>query len=256
MLRYSACAASKPGSKHKFLEENNQDAYALRRLDDGVVMAVSDGAGSRPHSRIGADLVSSMAAAFLTGVEWAAEFGPQAAGFLAEARAALALRAEEKGLTARDLACTVLAAVATSRGFRALQIGDGFIVTRSEASAPYRLLFPIVKGEHANETVFVTQSNAAEYMQTCEDDLPPHFICLSSDGVERQAIKLRESEPHPPFFEYLSKVAANAAGGGYLEQFLAMPSLDEVTDDDRTLVCAIRADADESAAAKVPGESG
>ncbi len=240
MPSYSVCAASRPGSKHNFAEENNQDAYALRRLDDGIVMVVSDGAGSQPYSRIGADIVAAATAAFLARMDWSAAFAPQAGNFLASVQAELAAGAAKKNLTLRDLACTVVALAATSRGVRALQIGDGFIVTRMAAEDSFKLLFPITKGEHANETAFVTQSDAAEHLLLCEKDQPPQFICLSSDGVERQAIRLRESEPHAPFFDYLAKVAASEEGKAYLEKFLAMPSLDQVTDDDRTLVCAVQ----------------
>lgn len=245
MPRYNVCAASRPGSKHDFLEENNQDAWAVEHLGDGVVMVVCDGAGSRPHSRLGADRVAAMAAAFLKELDWAAGFKPQAEEFLRLVQSRLTADAEERGLSATDLSCTVLAAAATSRGLRALQIGDGFIVARPDAAARYELLLPIAKGEHANETVFVTQQDAADRMHTFEGDAPPHFLCLSSDGVERQAIRLRESEPHEPFFDYLSKVAASGAGDDYLMRFLSMPSLDEATDDDRTLACAIRLSGEE-----------
>lgn len=240
MLRYSVCAVSKPGSKHEFLAENNQDACAVRHLADGVAMAVSDGAGSRPHSRSGADLAVLAATDFLAKIDWTSAFRPQAEQFVQELQARLAAKAESMGLGIGDLACTVLALVAAAQGVRALQIGDGFIVVRSGSAAPYRLLFPMAKGEHANETAFVTQRNAMEYLYTAEDAEPPFFVCLSSDGVERQAIKLRESEPHAPFFDYLGRVAASEAGAEYLEKFLSMPSFDEVTDDDRTLVCAVR----------------
>lgn len=242
MPSYRVYAASRAGGKHGGLDANNQDAHAVHADADGagVVLVVCDGAGSRRHSRAGAELGVRQTLSFLRELDWAAPFRPQAEDFLAGLQAALAAAAAARDVAVRELACTLVAAAATPTGWRAMQVGDGFLVAQDLPGGPYRLVFPIVKGEYANETVFVTQDAAAAHLMVYEggDGEAPYFICLSTDGVERQAIRLREGEPHPPFFDYLAKLADSDGASAHLVRFLSLPALDAATDDDRTLVCA------------------
>lgn len=250
MHEYSVCAASRAGSKHGFLDGRNQDAFAVECAGGDAFIAVCDGAGSREHSREGADIVAKAAVAFLSGLDWDEPFAGQAKRFLADARQELAEHARRRGLSPGDLACTMVAAALTARGLRAMQVGDGFAVVRNDGEEDYALAFPPAKGEYANETVFVTHAGAEAFLGVHETDVPPAFVCLSSDGVERQAIRFAGFRPHPPFFDYLVKVARAGADGAdadaALERFLSMPGLDEVTDDDRTLVCALRVEKTEA----------
>lgn len=231
-------AASTPGSKHGYREEQNQDVFAVLRFPEGVAMAVCDGAGSHSNSRLGANAVSEAAVSFLSGLDWSADFQSQVTNFLSNVPELLSTKAAELSLTVRDFSCTLLALSVSSHGVRALQLGDGFIVIRDRTGSSYELMFPMTKGEYINETVFVTRHDAAKYLQIHASNNPPDFICLSTDGLERQAIVLAESRPHAPFFDYLAKLAASDAGQEYLEKFLVMPELNAATDDDRTLVCA------------------
>ncbi len=234
-------AASRAGSKHHGTDEENQDSYAVARKGNAVIVAVCDGAGSRPHSRTGADLIAKLTIEFLSDLDWSAAFGEQAKRFIVEAREAIAAHAQGQNLSPHDLACTVLGLSVDCCGVRALQVGDGFIVLCEKEGREYKLLFTGTKGEYANETVFVTHKDAEDFLHIHESETPPMFACLSSDGVERQAIILRDSTPHAPFFDYLVKVGkADCDKDAALMEFLAMPALDKVTDDDRTLACILR----------------
>ncbi|MDE6762506.1 MAG: protein phosphatase 2C domain-containing protein, partial [Oscillospiraceae bacterium] len=51
---FSVTAASVRGKKHKHDGSNRDDSFAFEITDDIVIAAVSDGAGSKPFSRIGA----------------------------------------------------------------------------------------------------------------------------------------------------------------------------------------------------------
>ncbi len=246
MPKFTVRAATQPGSKHQHLTVNNQDAYVCLELEDGIVVSVCDGAGSRRHSRIGAELAASKAVEFLASIDWTDEvaygFAQAARNFIRQLQATLHEKAAEMQTEACELACTLIALAVTKRGTRALQIGDGFLVVRDGPENPYRLVFIAQKGEYANETIFVTQKLAAEEMMVFESDQPVDFACLSSDGLERQAIRLAESEPHTPFFDYLVRLARHPEGEEYLQKLLLLPAVDEVTDDDRTLVCILWSD--------------
>ena len=52
--RFSVTAASVRGKKHKHDGSNRDDSFAFEIADDILIAAVSDGAGSKPFSRIGA----------------------------------------------------------------------------------------------------------------------------------------------------------------------------------------------------------
>ncbi len=241
MCDFITYAASRAGSKHHGADEENQDAYDIARKGNEVILAVCDGAGSRSHSRTGANLIAKLTVGFLSNLDWTAPFGEQAKRFIVEAREAITVHAQGQNLSPRDLACTVLGLAVDCCGVRALQVGDGFIVLRDKDDDEYKLLFTGTKGEYANETVFVTHKDAEDFLQIYESGTPPAFACLSSDGVERQAIKMRDSTPHAPFFDYLVKVGkADCDKDVALSKFLAMPALNKVTDDDRTLVCMLR----------------
>ena len=241
MSIFNVCSASKAGSKHNHNEEENQDARAILRREERVCLALCDGAGSHRHSKKGAELVSRLAVTFLANLDWSRPFAEEAKRFLADVRTAVIEYAESMSLPPREFGCTMLAVAVSRGGMKAVQVGDGFIVCQESPEAEYTLLFPPAKGEYANETVFVASEEAADKAQTHETGNPPFFVCLSSDGVDRQAIRFADLKPHPPFFDYLIKImrVGNDADG-ILEKFLAMDSLDQVTDDDRTLVLAMR----------------
>jgi len=130
-----------------------------------------------------------------------------------------------------------------------MQIGDGFIVRRCQNEAP-QLLFPPDKGEYINETTFVTSVNALEQMRVCVLPGEPGFICVSTDGLERLAIRASDCTPFPPFFqpleEYLRETCEPEQEDEYIINFLDSDRLNARTDDDKTLLLCCYDDSPES----------
>jgi protein phosphatase 2C-like protein len=97
-------------------------------------------------------------------------------------------------------------------------------------------------GEYANETFFLTSGDGApRYTAT----LPPACaIALLTDGLLPLAVDLRDCRPHAPFFDPLfAFAAARGAGRGADAELAAFLESDRVaarTDDDTTLVLAVR----------------
>ena len=155
-----------------------------------------------------------------------------------EVISSLSTQAKNNNYSINDLACTLLIAIATPNGIAAMQIGDGFITVRYPEQDPL-LLFSPDKGEYVNETTFITSTNALKDMKVVVQPGQPEFICASTDGLERLAIRLSDSTPFTPFFEpleqYLRETDNLEESDEYLLSFLNSERLNARTDDDKTL---------------------
>jgi serine/threonine protein phosphatase PrpC len=225
-----------------------------------IVGAVADGAGSAKYSHIGSKVAVETTLKYLSRISEYLQnrkrFWERVSQPLSEQEAKklftktvnhviaeLKKQAENKDYSVNDLACTLLVFIATPEWVAAMQIGDGFMVMRSQ-EAEYQLLFEPDKGEFFNETTFVTSANALEEMQVQVISGKQEFICASTDGLEKVAIRLSDWKPFPPFFkpleEYLRET--DKPGGNddnYIIDFLNSERLNSRTDDDKTLLLCL-----------------
>lgn len=269
-------AASVVGSGHVRAGVPCQDAHAYRILPDGTLLiAVADGAGSAARAAEGAAAAVRHAVAAMAevlGVPTAARiadrvggpaladdpWGPAgdgdggdgdfpyrsavSAGFRA-ARAAL----EDLAITAweplRAYACTLTCAVAGSGRLAVGQIGDGVAIARRLDGDLFAASRP-QKGEYANEAHFLTRPDALEIVAYGVAPGPVDAVGLTTDGLLRLALRWPELVPHAPFWAPLLAFAArvdDAAGASdQLAAFLGSPRVAARTDDDKTLVLAVR----------------
>ncbi len=69
------------------------------------------------------------------------------------------------------------------------------------------------------------------------------FICASTDGLEKVAIRLSDWKPFPPFFkplkEYLQETDNPEKDYQYVDDFLNSERLNSRTDDDKTLLLCL-----------------
>src|SRR5919202_405179 len=141
-----------------------------------------------------------------------------------------------------DLACTLLVFVATPHWLAAMQIGDGFMVVGLQGKE-HQLLFQPDKGEFVNQTTFVTSAHALDEMQVNVVSGSQKFICASTDGLERVAIRMNDWTPFPPFFqpleEYLWETPEPEQDDQYIQNFLTSERLNARTDDDKTLLLCL-----------------
>ena len=257
-MGWKAIARSAVGTSHQEqkIPIPCQDCGHYRIFNDVIVGAVADGAGSAKYSHIGSKIAVETALKYLSKIS---EYLQKRKGFWQRASQALS-EIEAKKLFAKtvnqviaelknqaanndysvqDLACTLLVFIATSEWVAAMQIGDGFMVVRSQ-DAEYQLLFEPDKGEFFNETTFVTSANALEEMQVQVISGKQEFICASTDGLEKVAIRLSDWKPHAPFFkpleEYLRETAKPEDDEKYVIDFLNSERLNSRTDDDKTLL--------------------
>lgn len=251
-MDWKAIARSETGTSHKKQQLPCQDYGQFIICHNVILGAVADGAGSAKYSDVGAKLTVETALNELLQLgEYTLHLhcAPQPlpdeqartifANTLKEVVKALQEQAASSDYSVNDLACTLLVFLATPNWVAAMQIGDGFIVVRLR-EGENQLLFTPDKGEFINETTFVTSANALNEMRVRVLPGQQKFICASTDGLERVAIRMSDWTPFPPFFqpleEYMVETSHPEQEDEYIRNFLDSERLNAKTDDDKTLL--------------------
>ena len=141
-----------------------------------------------------------------------------------------------------EFATTLLVAVAAGPWLSAAQVGDGAMVCRNTAGTLELLSKVRNGGEYVNETTFLT---SADYLAGLHRRSLPAAevdgLALFTDGIELLAITYPANSPHAPFFKPLFAFAeGDEATQAELEIFLRSDRVCERTDDDKTLIVAVR----------------
>ncbi len=211
-----------------------------------LVVACSDGAGSASLSQVGSELACrrfvEVACEALAREGAEALSNPEVIrGWYRQVRQAVEEEAARREVTSRELACTLLTAVVGEHGAVFAQVGDGAMVVRQgEAYVP--VFWPQV-GQYANSTWFITSRDMEEVLEVrCGE--PVDELAVFTDGLQMMALHFASRSAHQPFFEPLFAVLRGSANpeelGGPLRAFLDSPAVNERTEDDKTLVLAIR----------------
>ncbi len=185
-------AAVACGRRHSERGEPSQDAAACAAGRRACAVVVCDGAGSALHSRAGARALCDGLAPWLV-QRWKHLCGlPEPAlrqAILRRAWSLLGRAARARRASPSDVACTLLLVVADARRLLALQVGDGRVALLDAAAAAsvpvWRTLLEPTRGEHANETVFVTSRQAMVHLRLVWVDTAGVQACaLMTDGAE------------------------------------------------------------------------
>ena len=132
-----------------------------------------------------------------------------------------------------------------------MQVGDGAVVVHWEdtpqSSDGYDWIFWADEAAYANETTFLTDERAAGNLQHTLVNYRLDEVALFTDGLQRLALHYETRTAHAPFFEPMFAPLRAAANDGRanelsasLAAFLDSPSVNERTDDDKTLILATR----------------
>jgi hypothetical protein len=225
-------------------------AFELHRDGESVlVQAVSDGAGSASHARIGARLaccaVSRALRQSLSQKPLAEISDEDIRGWLDEVRDRIAHAAALHQLKPRSFAATLVCAVVGKTCSIVAHVGDGAFVYRKRGGL-WRIASWPSQGEYANTTQFVT-----------DEVLPAIAVsrisgrivetAIFSDGLERLALAFDTQKPFEPFFETMLAPLRKSRGNGrnkllsgHLRRFLDSSTVNARTDDDKTLILAKR----------------
>ena len=240
--------ASVQGVSHVKSGQPCQDAHAWAVLLNGtLIAAVADGAGSAALAEVGAQLAAKLAVNFLRQQLIENELpGDEAAwqtllfDALKATRQRLEDEAQTRGCALRDLAATLIVAVATAELAAVAHVGDGAAVLQT--GDELLLLAAPQVSEYVNETTFVVSADYLAAAQFCCWPGRARQLALFTDGLQRLALQMPWQRPHAPFFAPLFQFAANAGADAeaQLAAFLCSPRIAERADDDLTLLLAAR----------------
>lgn len=232
-----------------------QDSHAVEVITgpDGMsyLLAVaSDGAGSAKLSHLGSRIVCDqmmkcMRHAIAAGQNLADFLRPDVEEWLQIALAAVVSRATEEGVSTRELAATCLAVVVTPSHLVAVQIGDGAVVI-DDGVTGYRTVFWPMRGEFANETVFLCHKSAIAQADFTVLAQPVRDLAVFTDGIQMVALHYDTKTAPASFWDPLfSTMAAQPTGSSpgldaALGGLLGRPAILARTDDDRTLILGCR----------------
>lgn len=242
--------AEAPGTSHQKMGLPCQDAQASRLLSDGTVLvALADGAGTAERSQEGARQAVDRALLCLDATlslempQDEAEWEALIRETFQQARQGVLEIAEENGSPIKAFATTLICVVASDCWLAVGQIGDGAVVAVDMQDEYFTLVQP-QRGEYANETNFLTMEDSFELLTVRAVAQPVRALAVMSDGLTRLALKIPDYEPHIPFFDPLFAFAAETENQeqavSQLEAFLNSERLNARTDDDKSLVLAVR----------------
>ncbi|MES2788537.1 MAG: PP2C family serine/threonine-protein phosphatase [Planctomycetota bacterium] len=250
-------SASVQGSSHKQSGQPCQDfafGRCLRQNDESILVVVcADGAGSSSHSDVGSQLACHnmyrlIANAIDDGLTPAEVTRELVLDWHKQVHIDLSFEAEIKGVSLRDVACTLLTAIVGTKVAVFSQIGDGAIVVRTDDG--YAPVFWPQSGEYANTTNFITQECFDLNLDFKKLEVSPDEVSLFTDGIQPLVLDYVGKRAHEPFFAAMFRDLRSADDVDQLSvpllQFLSSQRVNERTDDDKTLVLATRRTADET----------
>jgi hypothetical protein len=244
--------ACRRGVSHEKADVRLQDAckcFIGRAESKPLVIVVSDGAGSAAFGGEGASLVCRTLTVSARQYFATADTLPTdelLEGWLDDVRQLIGGVAARRNLAPRDFAATLILLISSGLESVVLHIGDGCAVLKDEESNSWIAPSWPYHGEYASTTAFVTdepQPNGCivRYLK------PISAVSVFSDGLERLALDLTARQPFAPFFDsVIAPVVSSALLGkdgelsGKLDSFLGSDGVNSRSDDDKTLVLAVR----------------
>ncbi len=251
---------SETGSSHKKDGKGCEDAFRVKRIDDLLFIAVSDGASSAVYSADGAiAAVNACEKLFLQKVaEEYFQFPSQESlntllyDMLAAARETIESTAKQSVSPSTDTeqdseqdqdihnyACTLLIFLAGKDWFAAAHIGDGAIVAQFQDGEINAIVWP-QNGEYANITWFITSPDYQNKFETVFQQRPIQSVAVFSDGIEYMCLdfisKKAQKQFFIPIFQTITDLQSSSeALATYIKSLLNLPFIQERSDDDLTL---------------------
>lgn len=253
MASWSWVAAARRGTSHERTGLRLQDAHScfvpLGKRSDIFVAIVSDGAGSAALGGQGASLICRAISAgarrhFL--LDSALPIDAQIEAWVDTARDRIYAVAERRGVTPRDFAATLVCAISDGNESLIAHVGDGCVVLKDTALNRWHAPTWPDHGEYASTTTFVTDDPAPK-LRLSRYVGPIGPLVLFSDGLERLALDFVRKQPFERFFDGVCRPLVGCSIPGrdralseQLKLYLDSPAINARTDDDKTLVLAIR----------------
>jgi hypothetical protein len=252
-LGWKIIGARSVGSSHLLNDEPCQDYYLVGTLlaEDGnevFYSFVSDGAGSALMGKEGSKMACEASLEYLKSIDYKVFEERNIYELVEHITTSISKLATSENLESRDFACTLLGVVVTDNSTSYFQVGDGAIVVKENINnSNYNVVFWPANGEYANMTYFVTDENVIANLMVKHVFQSPVAVSIFTDGLQRLCLQYETSTVHEPFFKsmFATLMASNKDEdiphlNSKLLKFLDGPKVNERTDDDKTLILAIR----------------
>jgi hypothetical protein len=239
------------GTSHKREILGCQDACACAQINSpmgpALCIVCSDGAGSAKYAATASQyscqyMLNKLTDYFSDGHSISELSKETALGWLTTLRTYLTETAQSMDSPADDYACTLLVAVIAWNGSIFMQIGDGAII-RLEGSE-YKPVFWPETGEYVNTTFFVTSPTLEERLNYFSCLEPIDELALFTDGLQMLSLDFVKRQAHQPFFTPLfQRLRGDDTAdtlNPLLSDFLKSDKVNARTDDDKTLILAVR----------------
>lgn len=249
-MNWAWAIATCKGTSHVRDNTECQDTsrcIAVGKEKSVLVAVVSDGAGSAPHSKRGSALtcrtVSECARQHFSQSD-ASPTDDEIWSWIDQTRDNVSRAADAIKATPREFAATLVAIIAMPNETLLLHVGDGAAVCNYES----QWIVPSwpAHGEYASQTYFVTDDPTAD-LKITRLPHPVDGAAVFSDGIERLVLKFSDQTASSAFFDRFSNTVRSGGLAGNnqslnlsLKRYLDSPAINERTDDDKSLVVAVR----------------
>lgn len=245
-MKWTSLGDSVTGTAHRTRNIPCQDAFCFRTFGvtgNWLVIAVADGAGSALFSEIGATIVCNEFVQIIEQLEPDIIYSrDHMIALFGRVRKTLEEEAQRRNINIRELACTVLLAVLGPDSAFFAQIGDGAIVFRQ--GIDYRVVFWPESEEYVNVTHFLTDDSFEELVRFEAIKEPIFEVAAFTDGLQRVALDFTVRVAYQAFFGPLFNELRTITDPELLIEpfrcFLDSDRVNQRTDDDKTLVFAVR----------------
>jgi len=247
-------SASVTGTSHRRTGLPCQDSSSYSIADEVLIAAVADGAGSATMSDVGSALAAETSVKTIERL--LSDYHDHTphplhetclkrvvAGAVEEARRELHEESQRREVNVRQLATTLLLAVHTRDIMAAAQIGDGAMVV-SDGSGQYATFIAPQRGEYANQTNFLTSSDAMSMLEVRIERVNDSSsrLAMFTDGLQNLVLRAADDSPHAPFFNpvfaWIASQPVSDDTDRKLAAFLESPRVTNRADDDLTLLLA------------------
>ncbi len=252
-MSWKHIASSVTGKSHIDRQENGQDycRTGIVQLADKeyFIGLAADGAGSTSSGGTGACIACESTymniLATLRQVPGVSSITDTTIrAWMADAHNAIAEQAKLSGISLKEYACTLVGAVMDDNHAVYFQIGDGGMVVRTNEE--YETIFWPEQGEYANTTYFITDDAFLEHARVLCTGSSPEEIALFTDGLQNLVLSFSAKKAHAGFFRPLFDAIRKNRDNMlmdlslHLEQFLNRSDINDRSDDDKTLILAVR----------------
>ena len=214
-----------------------------------LIVACSDGAGSASEAQVASEMACRV---IVDQIEGDLERSPVIAE-ISEARALnwfaathqfIVNESVRREIALRQFSATLLIGIIGSGDALFAQIGDGaIVVSDGSQNSRYCPVFWPDSGEYHNTTYFIADPKFTDHLNIRRFHQPITEAAFLTDGLQMLALDYAAKAAHAPFFIPMFNQLRQQPQSDLIHpmrQFLDSQAVNDLTDDDKTLVVAVR----------------